>query len=67
MTPIEIKFMMWAIGALLAILAFIGILVVKYLMSMATDIHEIKIGMGKSEIRHEELEKRVYKLEKRTI
>lgn len=64
MTPTETSFLLWGCGALLAILAFIGALAVNQLMKMATDINQIKVVIGKIDTKHDELEKRVHRLEK---
>ena len=43
MTPIEIKFLIWACLTLLSIIAFVGILFINAFMKMAKDINTIAI------------------------
>ena len=64
MTPIEVNFLLWGCGILLSIIAFVGVLSVKSLMQMATDIGEIKVTIATIDTKHDELEKRVHRLEK---
>ena len=64
MTPTEINFLVWGCGILLSIIAFVGILSVKALMQMAADIGEIKITIATIDTKHDEIEKRVHRLEK---
>lgn len=59
----EIKFVLWFAGALLAILAFIGALAVNSLIKMAHDIHEIKMTIATESAERKALEKRVEHLE----
>ncbi len=65
MTPNETQFTLWAVGILLAILAFVGVLAVNQLMKMASDLGEIKVIIGKIDTKHEELEKRVNRIEEK--
>lgn len=67
MTPLEFKFLIWAIGTLLAILAFVGALSVKQLMKMSQDINDIKTTIQVVSTKHEDLEKRVDRVEALTI
>lgn len=67
MTPIEIKFLVWACGALLAIIAFVGVIFVNSFLKMAKDIAEIKTIIAVQASKHEDLEKRVEHLENLTI
>lgn len=64
MTNTEINFLLWGCGGLLAVLAFVGSIAVNQLMHMARDLNEIKIIMAKLDTKHDELEKRVHRLEK---
>jgi hypothetical protein len=66
MTPLEFKFLVWAIGVLLGILAFVGALAVQQLMKMSSDINEIKTTLQVVSTKHEDLEKRVERVEKLT-
>ena len=59
------KILLWALPVLLAILAFIGALGVKFLITLATDVNEIKVGIGKMSVEHSGLEKRVDSLEEK--
>ena len=64
MTQTEVSFILWGCGILLGILSFVGIIAVNQLMKMATDLNEIKVIIGKIDTKHDELEKRVHRLEK---
>jgi cytochrome c-type biogenesis protein CcmH/NrfF len=55
--------LLWAVPTLLAILGFIGALAVNALMSMSTDIGEIKVSVGKATEKHDALVERVERLE----
>lgn len=59
MTPTEIKFLLWILGGLLTVLAFIGVLAVNALIKMANDIGEIKVSVKEQSAKHEGLEKRI--------
>lgn len=63
MTPNETQFMLWFIGGLLALLAFIGGLAVKALMQMSTDLNDIKITIARESEKREAIEKRLDHLE----
>lgn len=67
MTPFEFKFLVWAIGVLLAILAFVGGLAVKQLMKMADDINSIKQTLSIVSQKHDDLEHRVERIEDKLI
>jgi hypothetical protein len=64
MTALEFKFLVWAIGILLGILAFVGALAVQQLMKMSSDINDIKTTLQVVSTKHEDLEKRVDRIEK---
>ena len=64
MTQTEINFLLWGCGSLLAILAFVGAIAVNQLMHMAKDLNDIKVIMARLDTKHDELEKRVHRLEK---
>lgn len=53
----------WAIPILLAIIGFVGVTAINYLIKMSNDLHEIKLNMVKNAERHDALEKRVDNLE----
>lgn len=55
------------IPMLLAILGFIGALMVKQLMKLSDSVNEIKITISKIGTKHDDLEKRVDKLEEKTF
>lgn len=63
----ETQFLIWAVLALLGVLGFIGALAVKSLMSLATDVNEIKVSIREVATKHEDLEDRVTKLENKII
>lgn len=67
MTPIEIKFILWGSGTILAILGFITVFLLgrltKTLDRLQKDVGEIKIALQVHSTKHDELEKRVEKLE----
>lgn len=63
MSPTEIKFLLWFVSALLAILAFVGALGVNALVKMSRDINEIKSAVMVQSTKHDGLEKRVEHLE----
>jgi len=63
----ETQFLIWAVLALLGILGFIGGLAVKALMSLASDVNEIKISIREVATKHEDLEDRVSKIENKLI
>ena len=63
MTPIELKFLIWACMALLSIIAFVGVLFVNAFLKMAKDINTIKTTIEVQSTKHDGLEKRVIYLE----
>ena len=63
MTPIEIKFLIWACLTLLSIIAFVGILFINAFMKMAKDINTIKTTIQVQSAKHDSLEQRVEKVE----
>ena len=65
MTPIEIKFLIWACLTLLSIIAFVGILFINAFMKMAKDINTIKTTIQVQSAKHDSLEQRVEKVEHR--
>ena len=74
MTQYEINFLLYVLVGLITVLSFIGALCVKQLISMATDINQIKISMERvvttqedHEKNHKSLSKRVDRLEERTF
>lgn len=65
--PTIYKILLWALPILLGILGFIGALMVKQLMNLSDSVNEIKITIGKISQQHDDLEKRVDKLEEKTF
>ncbi len=63
LTHNETQFIIWACVTMLGIFGFIGVLGVKALIQMASDLNEIKVTVMKIDTKHDELEKRVNKLE----
>ena len=70
MTPNEQQLILWVVGSLLAILAFIGILAVNTLIKMNNNLNKLNITVATivekqeaHEKNHDELKKRVYELE----
>lgn len=63
LTGNETQFLIWAILALLAVLAFIGALVANAIIKMGNDIGEIKIAVNTVATKHDEAEKRITRLE----
>lgn len=63
MTPIEIKFLIWACLTLLSIIAFVGILFINSFLKMAKDINTIKTTIQVQSTKHDSLEQRVEKVE----
>jgi len=63
LTGNESQFLVWAILALLAVLAFIGALVANAIIKMGSDISEIKVAVNTVAVKHDETEKRVARLE----
>lgn len=63
MSTVEIKFLIWSCLTLLAIIGFVGIIFVNSFLKMAKDIAEIKTIIAVQSTKHEDLEKRVEKIE----
>lgn len=63
LTGNESQFLVWAVLALLAVLAFIGALVANAIIKMGNDISEIKIAVNTVAVKHDATEKRVEKIE----
>jgi hypothetical protein len=70
MTPTEQQFILWAIGTLLAILGFIGVLAVNTLIKMNNNLNKLNVTVATivekqeaHEEAHKELKARVYELE----
>jgi cell division protein FtsB len=63
MTPLELKFLLGSLVILLSLLAYIGRMAVDSLRSISKDINEMKIEVVKIATKHDNLEKRVDKLE----
>lgn len=57
------KLLLWALPVLISVLAFIGGLAVKSLMKMSNDIGEIKNKLTEVTTKHDELDRRVERLE----
>lgn len=67
LTGNESQFLVWAILALLAVLAFIGALVANAIIKMGSDISEIKVAVNTVAVKHDETEKRVARLESKVF
>jgi hypothetical protein len=67
LTGNESQFLVWAVLALLAVLAFIGALVANAIIKMGSDISEIKVAVNTVAVKHDETEKRVARLEARVF
>lgn len=67
LTGNESQFLVWAVLALLAVLAFIGGLVANAIIKMGNDINEIKIAVNTVATKHDEIEKRVIRLEDKLL
>jgi beta-lactamase regulating signal transducer with metallopeptidase domain len=63
LTTNETTFLLWAVGAFIAVFAFIGALAVNALLKMSTDLTEIKIAVREVAAKHEDTEKRVTRIE----
>lgn len=63
LTANETTFLLWAVGAFIAVFAFIGALAVNALLKMSTDLTEIKIAVREVAAKHEDTEKRVTRIE----
>ena len=67
MTPMEVNFLLWAIGILLGILAFVGVIAVNTLIKMGKDINEIKIKLIEVVTKHDDLKDRVDRIEEKVF
>lgn len=63
LTENETRFLIWAILALIGVFGFIGALGVNALIKMGKDLTEIKIAVKEVATKHDEIEKRVNRLE----
>lgn len=63
LTENETTFLLWAVGAFIAVFAFIGVLSVNALIKMSNDLTDIKIAVREISAKHEETEKRVTRIE----
>ncbi len=63
MTQIEVKFLIWACLALLSVIAFVGVIFINAFLKMAKDINSIKTTIAVQAEKHNDLEKRVNRLE----
>ena len=63
LTANETTFLLWAVGAFIAVVAFIGALAVNALLKMSNDLTEIKIAVREVAAKHEDTEKRVTRIE----
>ena len=63
LTANETTFLLWAVGAFIAVFAFIGALAVNALLKMSTDLTEIKIAVREVAAKHEDVDKRVTRIE----
>lgn len=61
----EIHGLLWFIGILLSVIAFIGVVFVNYFIQMARDVSAIKTSIEVHRAKHEGLEKRVEILEEK--
>lgn len=57
------KILLWALPVLLSLLAFIGAMAVKSLISLANNVNEINEKLAIVITKHDSLEKRVDKIE----
>lgn len=57
------KILIWALPLLLSLLAFIGALAVKSLISLANNVNEINLKLAVVIAKHDSLEKRVDDIE----
>jgi len=63
LTENEATFLLWAVGAFIAVFAFIGALAVNALLKMSADLTKIKIAVIEVAAKHEDTEKRVTRIE----
>lgn len=64
LTVNESSFLIWAVIGLISILGFIGALGVNALIKMGKDLNEIKISLKEVSTKHDELDRRVERLER---
>ncbi len=67
LSPNETHFLIWAAFTMVTVLGFIGALGVKALMSMGKDLNEIKVAVKEVATKHDEIEKRVIRLEDKLL
>lgn len=71
MNPLELKFLLWALGTLVTMLigvfAYFGKKADKHLESIAESVNELKIEVAKVITKHEGLEKRMDRIEKKVL
>jgi len=69
--PVAYKFLLWAIpillGALIAILIWIGNKTIDKLESVSRSVHKIDITLSRVAAKHDDLEKRVTKIEAKEL
>jgi len=63
LTENETTFVLWAVGAFIAIFAFVSVLAVNALVKMSNDLTDIKIAVREVATKHEDTEKRVTRIE----
>ena len=63
MTHNEQQFLIWVCVSLLSVIAFCGILFVKYFVQLVNDVNQIKTTIQVQGNKHENLERRVEILE----
>ena len=61
--PTIYRLLLWVLPFLLGILGFVGMLAVKALTKMANDVGEIKLSIREVAVKHEELDRRVERIE----
>lgn len=61
------KILLWLLPTMMAILGFIGALMVKQLMKLSDAVNEIKVTIERISTQHDGLEKRVENLEEKMI
>ena len=55
--------MIWFIPVLLGLLSFIGAMVVRSLVKLSNDVNDIKVLIAKIDTKHDDLARRVEKIE----
>lgn len=66
LTANETSFLIWAVLGLIGVLGFIGALGVNALIKMGKDLNDIKISLKEVATKHDELDRRVNRLERIT-